>query len=61
MKVTVICDNTVANAAPFTPIALKGPIPNIITGSNTIFIIKPIVFTLNGSLLFPDAVIIPVN
>ena len=59
--VTNNCDNTVANAAPFTPSGLTLPIPNIKIGSRTILTINPIVFTINGVLLLPDAVNIPVN
>ena len=56
-----MCDAIVANAAPATPISGSGPMPNINTGSKIILVIKPIVFILNGDLLFPSPTKIDVN
>ena len=58
---TIIWDMIVAKAAPATPILGNGPTPKINIGSKIIFVISPIVFILNGDLLFPSPKNIDVN
>ena len=60
-KNTTIWDIIVASAAPITPIVGNGPTPNINIGSKIILVTSPIVFILNGDLLFPSPTNIDVN
>ncbi len=48
-----------ANAAPLIPILGKGPNPNIIIGSKSIFKPNPMEFIIKGVKLFPKPLNIP--